>query len=421
MRPASLPAALLVLLIAAGLRGAWVAWRWAHVGPALEFPDEHLHWQLASHLSRDGVLVSDDGRYAARMPLYPWLLSLAAPWGPSGILAVRLGQALLGALVAVAALSLARAAAGPRAGLIAGLAVAIDPYQVFFANLLLTETLFTLVLMFFVAACWAAGAVCQSGPDQHPVVTPPTLPSPIFSACTRSGWPWVVIALGGPAAVFTRPSSAALVLLAWALLIGTAADRRRALGRVAVCAATMGLLLLPWAMRNWQMIGAPAWLSTNGGVTLYDAQGPQARGGSDQSFLRTMPELAGLGEVERDRLLGKLALEQMRRDPLRVLRLAGAKLARTWNPLPNVAEYQAGAAAWSGAAFTTLVLASALVSLWRCRVPGYLHLWLWLPVAYFTLLHCVYVGSVRYRVPLLPLLAVGAALCSSSRGRFKRP
>jgi hypothetical protein len=179
--------------------------------------------------------------------------------------------------------------------------------------------------------------------------------------------------------------------------------------RALVCAGVLGLALLPWGLRNRAVIGEAAWLGTNGGLTLYDAQGPQARGDSDQSFLQTMPELASLGEAERDRRLGRLAIEQMTADPARVLRLALVKLARTWSLTPNVAPYRAGAEAYISAVFMLIVLACAVVGLIRTRRLRRLHAVMLLPIMYFTMVHCIYVGSVRYRVPVMPLLEILAA------------
>jgi len=141
-----------------------------------------------------------------------------------------------------------------------------------------------------------------------------------------------------------------------------------------------------------------------------------------------LPELKGLGEIERDRTLRRLALEQMRADPARVLRLALTKFGRTWNLVPNQADYRRGYTALVSAAFTGLVLLLAAVGLWRSlaieprasvraapRPPDQgrwlllFHVLVWLPVVYFTLVHCVFVGSLRYRVPLMPLVEIAAA------------
>jgi len=392
-----------VFVAALAVRAAWVLYRWGQNGATFEFDDEHLHWQLATNLLERGVLVSDDGRYAARMPLYPLFLCPFAWLGSSGILAARLAQAVLGAATALLAYRFAHATLGRKPALVAGLLVGCDPYAVFFTNLLLTEVLFTLVAVALTASAWRAGT-----------------PAPGTQRVGVAG-----VALLGAAAVLTRPSSLGWVAALWLVLWLADRDRIRATRRVALFAGVLAALLLPWGWRNRAPLGSFAWLSTNGGVTLYDAQGPQADGSSNQSFLKIMPELAGLNEVQRDQELRRLALEQMKRDPVRVLRLAGVKFLRTWNFVPNVQEYRHGAAALASALFTSAVLLLAGIGLWRRRAPGLaanatnrvgtaasgrlLYPLLWLPVVYFTLVHCVYVGSLRYRVPLMPFLELLAA------------
>ena len=137
-------------------------------------------------------------------------------------------------------------------------------------------------------------------------------------------------------------------------------------------------------------------------------KGPQADGSSNQAFLAAMPKVAALDEVARDRALRDLAWEQIRANPARVFPLAWTKFLRTWSLTPNVAEYSSGVVALAAAGYTLLVLALALVGLWQSwqgktqpankRIRR-LQLLVWLPVVYFTLLHCVFIGSVRYRIP----------------------
>lgn len=387
-----------VFVAAFAVRAGWVVYDWSLRGVALEFGDERLHWELARNLIESGTLVSDDGRYAARMPLYPLFLALFGGLGDVGVLLARLAQALLGAATVWIACRVAGAAFGRRAALVAGLLVGLDPYAVFFSKLLLSETLFTLLL---VALCGCAS---------------------MASSRARSQPAWLAAAIAGlgAAAVMTRPSSAGWVVLPW-LLLFLDADRRRALARVTLSVAVLAACLLAWGVRNRMVLGDPAWLSTNGGVTLYDAQGPQADGGSNQAFLQELPELRALNEVERDRRLRELALEQMRRDPGRVLRLAWVKLLRTWSLTPNVEEYRGGMAGVASAAYTLVVLVLAVAGLWWGRSNWRLHVLLWTPVVYFTLVHCVYIGSLRYRVPLMPLLAIAAAAAFAARTGAPEP
>jgi hypothetical protein len=408
------------------LRVVWVALCWSKQGSTPDFPDEELHWQLASNLINDGTLVSDDGRYAARMPLYPLFLALFAGLNETGVLMARLAQAVLGAATAWIAYSLANKAFGRRAGVVAGALVGIDPYAVFFANLLLTEVLFGVLALGLVACSWS-------------LVARPAQPA---RAATLG------VALLSAAALMTRPSAAGWIALLWLVLWlfdmrrwpGARASRllegtkghfpstatRRPILYVVVLAAC----LLVWGLRNRVVIGTPAWLSTNGGVTLYDALGPQANGSSNQAFLSELPELAGLDEVERDRKLRQLALAHAREDPARVARLAWTKFRRTWSLRPNVPAYHGGATGAASAAFTAGVLLLALVGVVRTfvrrdlpaaelRGRRRLHVLLWLPVIYFTLLHCVFIGSLRYRVPLMPFVEIAAATAIAPRQRHR--
>lgn len=406
-----------VFLVAFGVRVAWIVLAPVPAtgtdaaraisspdtrGPALQYPDERLHWELAENLLRRGVLVSEEGHYAPRMPLYPAMLAPFTAAGANGADAARLLQALLGGCTALLAAALGARLAGARGAWVAGGLVAVDPFAIFFSNLLLTETLFSLLLVGTVAAaCWAA------------------------SSERRSSLAVIALAIGSAALLMTRPSVAALLPVIWLLAAWSRGGPAGASGSgrghrvrcIAIPAVACAAALALWGWRNVAMIDSPALLSTNGGITLYDAQGPQAKGDSDQSFLLEMPVVAALPEAKRDRELGRLAREQMVRDPARVAQLALVKLARTWNPFPNVAEHRSGRSAWAGAIYSLALFTLAIVGasrLWRTR-RGQLALLL-APVLYFSLVHMVYVGSVRYRVPLMPLLAVVGCAAISPRG-----
>ncbi|MBU0618517.1 MAG: glycosyltransferase family 39 protein, partial [Planctomycetes bacterium] len=186
----------MIFAAAFALRVAWVLSCWSRSGPVLEFPDEALHWQLASNLVADGTLVTDDGRFAARMPGYPLFLALFAWASETGVLIARLAQALLGAATAWIGYSFVEKTLDRRAALIAGVLLCVDPYTVFFTNLLLTEVLF-IFLAVVLAAC-ALSLVCRSA---------------------KAPW-WAAsgVALSGAAAVMTRPSAAGWILLLWIVL-----------------------------------------------------------------------------------------------------------------------------------------------------------------------------------------------------------
>lgn len=377
----------LIFIGALALRGGYIGWRWSQSGADLEFDDEHIHWQIASNLVTDGSFQTDDGRRAARMPFYPLVLAPFAWLGSEGILAVRLAQAVIGAATAALAYAFAHRALGRRAATLAGALIAVDPFQVFFANLLLSEVLFALFGVGLVFAAWAS----VGRRDEALSVAA------------------VSVALLGAATIMTRPSAAGWIATLWVVLCVADRFSWRAWLRFGMNVLTIVLVMLPWGLRNSAVLGDPCWLSANGGVTLFDGQHPLARGDSDQSFLDDMPELRGLNEVQRDQRLRELAIDQMTRHPRRVLELAWIKFRRMWNPFPNVAEYRGGLAGLASVLYTVPLLVAFLAGSWMLRRNRRWIVLLWLPILYFTLVHCIYVGSVRYRVPLMPLAALGAA------------
>ncbi len=388
MRTARRNLGLLVFACALLLRIGWVQLDWLRGGAALQFPDETLHWQLATNLVSHGQMRSDDGRYAPRMPLYQVLLAPAAALGETwGVLAARLLQALCGAATAWLVFIFARVATSEPAAIAAGMLAALDPFALYLTKLLLSETLFTLAALLF--AYWTWLALRRRGGVR------PTL------LCG--------LALLGPILVLTRQSALGWVLLSGLWVVCRAPSAAAGARRAALLASAFVLLLLPWGLRNRAVIGDFAWLSANSGLTLYDALGPQADGSSNQSFLATMPELASLGETQRDRELQRRALAAAWNDPERVLALAPTKFLRTWSLTPNADGFRAGPQALLSAAFMLIVLAAATVGLWCLRRERLLLGVLLLPVVYFTLLHCVYIGSVRYRAPIMPLVEILAS------------
>jgi 4-amino-4-deoxy-L-arabinose transferase-like glycosyltransferase len=407
-----------VFVLALALRMAWVLWQSASAGaPAdfnqiLSYPDEARHWELALNLTTEGEMITSEGRYASRQPIYPLFLAPFTYLGTTGIGLARLAQAVMGALTVMIVYRFARRAIGVEAGVLAGLLVCFDPYAVYFCNLLLNETLFTLIAVGLAYGCWKS---LSNAPDLR------------FAGL-------FTIATCGPLAILTKSSCAGwviLVMLLASLPERTFARQARVFGIMAgVCLVVM----LPWTIRNRVVLGEFSWLGTNGGISLYDGVHKDAKGDSDQrAFLDVLeqdPNFLALTEAERDRELSRLSWQAIKQDKWRITKLAGTKILRTWSPWPNNPEHRNGLSAWVGALFTIAVLLATVVGsvrLLRERRPvgsgnrrpsnAWLLVILLLPAFYFTAVHSVYVGSLRYRLPVMPMLCVvaGASIASGPR------
>ncbi len=380
---------MVILVIAAALRVGWVLSRPTDEATLALLPDQLQYLTLAQNLLAGDGYAFVDPRFAAgpeggvvrafRMPGYPLLVAALG----ANVTAVRLVQALLDVATVAGAYMLARSlpgGPGRRPGLLAAAIVACNPFLIYFTGLLLSETLFACLLT------WSLVLLLRR-------------------------WWWGVLLAA--ACVYAKPSA---VLLPVAMGLAAACGGGRAAlagGRAWVVrpAAGLGLTLLlltPWAVRNLVVLDAWVWTTTNTGLTLYDGLHPAATGASDQTFVNAMPQLLSMNEVARDTYLSEQAKAFVQAQPGQAARLAAAKLLRTWSPVPLSDAYGSRAYAAVAAGYAVPLYVLALAGLVR-RGARYGKLVLLLPAVYLTLVHAATVGSLRYRVPAEPALAVLAA------------
>jgi len=278
---------------------------------------------------------------------------------------------------------LGRAVFGDFEGLAAAWILAVYPFAVMFTPLILAETVFIAFLL------WGA-------------------------LCLRSAWAGRTgsAALAGLAfglATLVRASLLPGVLLfaaAWVLLRRFA---KGAVARATLMLAVFAATMTPWTVRNWLASGGHFVPTTlRAGPSLYEALNPEADGGPMMDRINWGWGTTGLSEYEQHRLWQQRAAAWARANPGRVLALAGRKLVRFWNPIPNAGEFRRPLLCAAIAVPYVAVMLLALVGLagsWR-RLEACLILLL--PVVYYALLHVVFVSSIRYRLPVMPLLMVVA-------------
>ncbi len=391
--------------MALGTRAVWGTFRLVRAGDphTLEFPDEQQYWLMASSLRSGEGLKDELGFRATRMPLYPALLAVFTGM-ENGVVLAKIFHWFLGAGAAALTAMAATTMFDRRVGWVAGLLVAFDPFLVFFSSLLLTETIFAGVLVWL---WWIAWPIARNGS------------SPEASGGGRKGaWVgmrrWVLLAVVAALAVYVREAAAGLVILLLCFLVVCGRFDRRVVGGAMMAGCCVYASLIPWAIRNAYVTGGPRWLTNRAGISLYDGVGPQATGASNLGSIKQMPAVRGLSEVEWNRYFLRRSIEAIKADPMRIIRLADVKLRRMWNPFPNVQTYQSGLARLVSAAWTLpiFVLAGvgAILMPMRRRNEGWRIVGLLvLPALYLSALHCVFVGSVRYRLAAIPMLEILAA------------
>jgi 4-amino-4-deoxy-L-arabinose transferase-like glycosyltransferase len=378
-----------LFLAALAIRAAFVAFA-APRGENLVFPDAAIYDSIARNWLAGKGFRENSGRQASRAPGYPVFLAGCHWLGllrPQGIYLV---QAVADSAMCVLLALLGRRLYGDTVGIVAGCIAAICPFFIYFTCLLLTETLFTLglvALMLFLFACAEA----------------------LERSASRT---LVVSAVAGALLGLLVLLRSSLLLFPIFLLPIWLVRRGHRLGAMAAwgtMSVVMALMMLPWVVRNYEIFGRFVPTTLQVGESLYEANSPYADGGPAMDRIDWVKERGGrpMGEYENNQFFKNAALEYIREHPGRFCSLAVEKFARFWNPLPNYAPYRRPLGfAVSLCAFVPIILLACVGILRRNQEVALLLL---SPVAYFTLLYMIFVGSVRYRTPVMPFVILLAA------------
>lgn len=375
------PAGFSILFLALGLRlGAALL-----LPQGLEFADSQDYDAISRALVEGRGFHGAFGDYQhVRPPLYPLLLAAGRLISTSPLFP-RVIQAGLDTL-SVAWLILLGTKLGMRRreALLAGLLYAMNPFAIFFSRLILSETLFTFLL----------------------------LTTLNFWVSSRRWGPLRRGALLGASVgllLLTRTVAMGLVpVFAFLEVFQRGRDPRRQLLTLVVMGVTCLAFQAPWILRNHGIYGRWMLGSPGGGITLYESLNPLADGGP-QKATDKYPDLYPRGSLaELDQAHRDAALDWASENPRRALELVLEKQKRYWSPTPNVEEYRR----WPYLLVQVYELPYLLAGF-----IGVLFVW-WrghpmrvlVPVLlFFPLLHTLYLGSIRYRMPIEPLLALFAA------------
>lgn len=396
----------LILAIALAVRLGAARWWQARLpaGQTFAFGDSDGYWRLGQAIAAGAPYEYAEGR-AFRTPGYPLLLApiflVAGPnasvwWG-------RLQSACLGTAAVAGVWWLAQKLFAWPAAPVAATLAAFYPGAAGMSVYVLTEAPFTCCLLLQLG-WWIQAAQATS-------------------TRKRLGW-GLAVGLAAAGATLVRPSWLLFTPLAAALGVIFASSAMRRQQLLLGSAALVGLVIgmSPWWIRNARVYGQFIPTSLQVGASLYDGLSPQADGSSEMSFVprftaaqRASDIEAGLGptgfEIRLDARLRDAALAWAREHPLAVARLAIVKLGRMWKVWPNQAEFRAWPLRLAVALTYAPAMLLAIAGTWRFRRIGWPLGLLWLPAVYLTLLHMVFVGSIRYREPAVMVLLAPAGAC----------
>jgi hypothetical protein len=305
-------------------------------------------------------------------------------------------------------------------GAYAATIVWLYPSLVFFNFLILTETLFTFLLVAFVLS---AVLLVQDPRASMALVCGLALG---FAALSRSiVWPLPL--------VFCP-------LLA--LMIRASVARRLALP--ALVLAGYALVVTPWAVRNTRLQGVVTIVDTMGGMNLRmgnyehtpdDRMWDAVALTGDKSWVNDLRADFGgrpVTDGEKDKWAQRKAVEYMAAHPAETLRRSLIKFADFWGlEREFIAGVRSGlfvVPVWFEVSAIAVIVVSyiavavaAAAGLWTAAPADWrAHALLLLPIVWITGLHTIVFGHSRYHLPLIPMLAIyGAAFVVTRRPAFR--
>ena len=384
--------------------------------------DEQHYSQIAQNIAAGNGFAWGPGEPTSiRPPLYPGLLAAVWTAVPNNLQAIRVLQMLLTLATAVLVYRLGSRVYDPTVGAWAAAATWLYPSLIFANFLILTETLFTFLLIGFVllavrliqaprlSTAFACGATLGLAALTRSILWP--LP---LVLC-----PLLTLLLRGP--LTRRLLLPALVFAGYAVVVAPWAARNTRLQRVFTVVDTMGGINL--RMGNYE-------------YTPDDRMWDAVSLAGEKSWVHGLSaDLPGrsISEGEKEKWAQRKAIAYMRANPGNTLRRAVIKFADFWGlEREFVAGVQSGfyappawfqvvATAAIMLSYVTLVMAAA-AGVWIAAPRDWrVHAIVLLPVLLIMAGHTIVFGHSRYHLPLMPLLALyGSAAVVAARWRVPR-
>lgn len=391
-----------ILLVALMVRLVAAAAVQHHVGNQLCLiaGDAQGYWELGRRIAAgDEFSLYDPPRRIHRMPGFPALLALSITLFGEKTFPARCLLALIGTAACGSVYLLSRRFVDKPTALVACALTAVAPAMAGFSVLLLSETLFalTLTLSMWLAARWLVPNATTPGDSR-------LSGRPRWGAAAGTG-------LGIAVATLVRPSWLLAGPMLAVLAVGLSPARRRTALEATVMLVALFGTLLPWASRNHYVCGHWVFTTLWSGPSLYDGLHPEATGESDMRFFDRDNLMATHSEWDVDQHYKRAAWQFVAETPVRAAQLTAIKTWRYWKPWPSAAQFGGLGPALLVAGFFVPMLAAALWGGWLHRRQAWLLILSAGPVVYFGIIHSVFVGSLRYRLPaeypLCLLAAVG--------------
>ncbi len=351
--------------------------------PDIVWPDEKRFWQEATSLI-DNFSLEAKGKFAHDMPLTGVYVALVSFVSGSSVLIVKISLAIVSSATIYYLSDLAHQIYPSKyTAPITAAITAFYPYFIYFSSLILSETIFLLFIVLFFLQLLKIG-------------------DPF---CRKAGITAGLLHLTRPTLIYFFP-----VVLVWQYITKRCGTRE-----IMIFILFFVLIILPWGVRNLVTTNHFSLLTSGSGQVLWEGNNPwNNTGGVSGSFSDSEEYLAelpsGLDEFEQDKWKKVKAVEFISSNLDRFITLSMKRFFRFWNIWPNSSDFHEMKYKVITLFGFLPVLLLSILSIWIFRKDYKRLSIICFFIAYYTLLHMVTIGSIRYRLPVEILLV---ALSSS--------
>jgi 4-amino-4-deoxy-L-arabinose transferase-like glycosyltransferase len=352
------------------------------VGADLVFPDEYRFLEEAKSILA-GTGLQANGRYGHDMPLTALLIAGVLFISGGSVFAVKFFFGFLSTITIflVGRLAFVLSKDNQSAILTAGIC-AVYPFFIFYSSLILSETLFLFLFVLFLCLLF----------DED-------------SSGVRQGISAGLMHLTKPVFFYFFP-----IIWLWQYFF-----QKMPVRKLLTIALIMGVVVSPWAIRNFLIFDELVVNTASSGHVLWEGNNPWNNTGGvsgtfqdSDAWLEGIPK--GLTELEEDQWKKNQAINFVKRNPVVFVENGIRKFLRLWSLWPNSVDYQSWIyKAISLFSFGTILLLS-LLGVWILKESRREIILMIGLVGYITLLHVVTLGSIRYRLPLEPIMIVIASM-----------
>ncbi len=374
-----------------------------HVATQMGLLSDDGYDRIARNLA-DGfgyVVIAGGPPTMKRVPLYPLFLAGVFRFLGADLLVVQALQAIIDGVTAVLISVMARKLFHRRAALTAGLLFALYPLAIVYSSRFYTESLYTMLLC---ALVYVVLALMSDGGYGRAAVAGFLLGGLALTRSVTLVMPLFLF----PAIIFNRAASIPLKM------------RWRAVG---VMAVGMGLMLMPWVMRNYRLTGQVLLGGTTLGAPLYHGYyvSQHWHWGADPARLHRQafnerraliakkiprPE-SPRGEYEANRLVVAAVVQKMTHDPWGT----GWRFLRNLVLVWFLTRHPPVMLLLAGIHFALLLLAGHTVwAIWRRGDERWALIFPLISIIVcFVTVHALIFPFARYLVPIMPLVIVLAS------------